>query len=170
VEILNDYLPIVVNAANQHGGMVNKFGGDSTLLVFGAPTPLKESAYHAVLAALQIRQQLDVLNQTKLAQRNFTIKVGTGINTGEVAAGTIGPKERQEYTVIGDSVNLSARIQALNKTYPQHDILISHDTYTALGSRCAEFEFADLGEVTVRGKTNPIKIWGVTGLVKPTTS
>jgi class 3 adenylate cyclase/CheY-like chemotaxis protein len=168
VEILNDYLPIIVNAANQYGGMVNKFGGDSTLLVFGAPKPLRESAYKAIFAALQIRQQLDVLNQTKFSQRNFTIKIGTGINTGEVVAGTIGPKERQEYTVIGDTVNLSSRIQALNKEYPQHDILISDETHSALGSRQSEFEFADLGSVMIRGKTNATKIWGVVGFAKPT--
>jgi adenylate cyclase len=77
-------------------------------------------------------------------------------------AGAVGPPERQEYTVIGDTVNLASRIEGLNKAYPEHDILISGWTYEALGSRRHEFEFADLGELQIRGKAEPVRVWAVT--------
>jgi class 3 adenylate cyclase/CheY-like chemotaxis protein len=170
LEILNDYLPLVVEAAHRNGGMVNKFGGDSTLIVFGAPMPLERSSYRAVRAALQIRNRLEELNKTKFITRDFSLKVGIGINTGEVVAGLVGPKERQEYTVIGDTVNLSSRIQALNKEYPQYDVLISDSTYTALEDRKEEFEVIDLGDVAIRGKTNAVKVWGVADLAKSKSS
>ncbi len=167
LEILNEFLPLVVDAAREHSGMVNKFGGDSTLLIFGAPTPLEENGYHALRAALQIRTRLEDLNKTKFGKRDFSIKVGIGINTGEVVAGVVGTKDRQEYTVIGDSVNLSARIQALNKDYPHYDILISDHTYTALAQRKSAFEFVDLGSMSIRGKTQAVKVWGVVDVAKP---
>jgi class 3 adenylate cyclase/CheY-like chemotaxis protein len=166
LEILNDYLPLVVEAAHRNGGMVNKFGGDSTLIVFGAPMPLERCAYRAVRAALQIRNRLEELNKTKFSTRDFKIKVGIGINTGDVVAGVVGPQERQEYTVIGDTVNLSSRIQALNKDFPQYDILISDSTYSAIAERQSEFEVVDLGNVPIRGKTNAVKVWGVVDSAK----
>jgi len=99
--LLNEYLPVVVDAAQKHGGTVNKFGGDSTLVIYGAPHQLQESAYQAVLTALLMRAGLKRLN-AQLAQRgDAPIRIGIGINTGEVVAGAVGPHDRQEYTVIG---------------------------------------------------------------------
>jgi adenylate cyclase len=161
--LLNEYLPIVVNAAQQHDGVVNKFGGDSTLVIYGAPRQLQESAYQAVLTALQVRASLEALNE-HLAQRSEEpVRIGIGINTGDVVAGAVGPRERQEYTVIGDTVNLASRIEALNKTYPEYDILISQFTYQALASRQAEFDLVSLGEAAIRGKENPVQVWAVRG-------
>jgi adenylate cyclase len=159
VTLLNQYLPVVVNAAQKHDGTVNKFGGDSTLVIYGAPRPLQESAYHAVKTALEMRQNLAHLNQILAAQGQEPIQIGVGINTGVVLAGAVGPPERQEYTVIGDTVNLASRIEALNKEYPQHGILISGQTYEALGSRRAEFAFTDLGEIQIRGKETAVRVW-----------
>jgi len=161
VALLNEYLPVVVDAARAHEGTVNKFGGDSTLVIYGAPRRLQESAYQAVLTALEIRANLEQLNEA-LAERGETpIRIGVGINTGMALAGAVGPPERQEYTVIGDTVNLASRIEALNKAYSNYDILISGWTCQALGSRRAEFEFADLGEVQIRGKVEPVQVWAV---------
>ncbi len=125
VALLNEYLPVVVGAAQKYKGTVNKFGGDSTLVIYGAPKKLQESAYQAVLAALEMRSNLQALNKTLTQRSQAPIRVGVGINTGMVLAGAVGPKERQEYTVIGDTVNLASRIEALNKEYPNYDILIS---------------------------------------------
>ena len=162
VALLNEYLPVVVDAAHMHDGTVNKFGGDSTLVIYGAPKPLQESAYNAVLTALEMKRMLKKLNE-QLAQRGIEpINIGVGINTGQVLAGAVGTPQRQEYTVIGDTVNLASRIESLNKEYPQHGILISGNTYQALGSRRHEFHFTDLGKIQIRGKVDPVHIWAVT--------
>jgi len=161
VALLNEYLPVVVEAAQRHEGTVNKFGGDSTLVIYGAPRRLQESAYQAVLTALEMRAGLERLNEVLAGRGEAPIHIGVGINTGVALAGAVGPRERQEYTVIGDTVNLASRIEALNKVYPDYDVLISGWTYEALGSRRAEFEFADLGEVRIRGKVEPVRVWAV---------
>jgi adenylate cyclase len=161
VALLNEYLPVVVDAAQRHEGTVNKFGGDSTLVIYGAPRRLQESAYQAVLTALEMRANLQALNAKLTERGEDPIRIGVGINTGVALAGAVGPEERQEYTVIGDTVNLASRIEALNKEYPDYDILISGWTHEALGSRRSEFEFADLGEVQIRGKVEPVRVWAV---------
>jgi adenylate cyclase len=161
VALLNEYLPVVVDAAQSHEGTVNKFGGDSTLVIYGAPRRMQESAYQALLTALEMRASLQRLNERLVEQNEDPIRIGVGINTGMALAGAVGPPERQEYTVIGDTVNLASRIEGLNKAYPEHDILISGWTYEALGSRRREFEFADLGEVGIRGKVEPVQVWAV---------
>ncbi|MCP4428604.1 MAG: adenylate/guanylate cyclase domain-containing protein, partial [Chloroflexi bacterium] len=161
VALLNEYLPVVVNAAQSYDGTVNKFGGDSTLVIYGAPKQLQESAYHAVRTALEMQKNLTKLNQQFAKQGQEPVQIGIGINTGTVLAGAVGPPERQEYTVIGDTVNLASRIEALNKEYPQHGVLISGQTYEALGKRQAEFAFTDLGEVQIRGKVDMVRVWAV---------
>jgi putative ABC transport system permease protein len=163
VALLNEYLPVVVQAAQHHAGTVNKFGGDSTLIIYGAPRKLQESAYRAVLTALEIRASLQALNARLTLQGQEPIRIGVGINTGVALAGAVGPEARQEYTVIGDTVNLASRIETLNKEYPQHDILISGWTYDALGTRRREFQFVDLGDIPIRGKAEPVRVWAVVG-------
>ncbi len=162
VRLLNDFLPLVVQAAHKHGGMVNKFGGDSTLIVYGAPYELQDNALKAVLTALEIRIAVRQLN-VSLAERGEILRVGVGINTGMALAGAVGPMERQEYTVVGNTVNLAARIDGLNKQYPEYDILISSWTYDALGDHRSQFHLISLGSVPIRGRNEPIEIWAVKG-------
>jgi len=162
VKLLNEFLPLVVQAAQKHGGMVNKFGGDSTLIVYGAPYEVKDNAFKAVSTALEIRNAVDNLNAS-LSKRGETLRVGVGINTGVALAGAVGPMERQEYTVVGNTVNLAARIDGLNKQYPDHDILISPSTYDALGEHREKFNLVSLGSVQIRGRNEPVEIWAVQG-------
>lgn len=163
VTMLNEYLPLIVQSAQKYGGMVNKFGGDSTLIIYGAPHEMDDSAYQSVLTALEIRTRLAQFN-AHLAQRGEpSLRVGVGINTGVALAGAVGPLERQEYTVVGNTVNLAARIDGLNKQYPQYDILISGWTHEALGMHRSEFEMISLGVVAIRGKNEPVQIWAVKG-------
>jgi class 3 adenylate cyclase/uncharacterized membrane protein affecting hemolysin expression len=163
VTMLNEFLPLVVLAAQKNGGTVNKFGGDSTLVIYGAPREIEDSAYRAVLTALDIRMGVSKLNARLAQNGEGPLRVGIGINTGLALAGAIGPAERQEYTVIGNAVNLAARIDGLNKQFPQHDILISGWTYEALAHHQNEFEQIPLGLVPIRGKNEPVEIWAVKG-------
>ena len=164
VKLLNEFLPLVVQAAQKNGGMVNKFGGDSTLIIYGAPYEVQDNAYKAVLTALEIRMAVRQLN-VSLTEKGEKFRVGVGINTGMALAGAVGPMERQEYTVVGNTVNLAARIDGLNKQFPDHDILISPWTYEALGSHRNKFNMISLGAVQIRGRNEPIEIWAVQGKV-----
>jgi adenylate cyclase len=159
---LNDYFQIVVEAADRHGGIVNKFGGDSTLVLFGLTdeyADARSSATAAVRAALDIRAGMGALSQRRAAEHLPALTAGIGINTGTVIAGLIGAERRMEYTVIGDAVNLSARIQALNREL-EGDILISDATYAAL-DHPAGLELIDYGTHRVKGKSNGVGIYAV---------
>jgi class 3 adenylate cyclase len=160
VALLNEFLPLVVHAAQKHDGTVNKFGGDSTLIIYGAPHEVQDNALKAVLTALEIRQSVQKLN-LRLSKMGEALRVGVGINTGVALAGAVGPMERQEYTVVGNTVNLAARIDGLNKQFPQHDILISSWTYEALGEHRSQFNLTSLGTVPIRGRNEPVEIWSV---------
>ena len=164
VSLLNRFLPLVVQAAQKHGGMVNKFGGDSTLVIYGAPYEVHDNAFKAVSTALEIRTAVRQLN-VGLAEKGETLRVGVGINTGMALAGAVGSMERQEYTVVGNTVNLAARIDGLNKLFPEHDILISPWTYEALGDHRPKFKMVSLGSVEIRGRHDPMEIWTVLGKV-----
>jgi adenylate cyclase len=159
---LNAYFQIVVEAADRYGGVVNKFGGDSTLVLFGLTGErdgARASAEAAVRAALAIRQGMDALNRRRAEAKLPVLAAGIGINTGAVIAGLIGAERRMEYTVIGDAVNLSARIQALNRELDS-DILISEATFAALdgprGPRAI-----DRGVHQVKGKSSGVRVYAV---------
>jgi adenylate cyclase len=162
VSLLNQFLPLVVQAAQKHNGMVNKFGGDSTLIIYGAPYEVKDNAYKAVSTALEIRKAVRQLN-VRLAEHGEILRVGVGINTGVALAGAVGSMERQEYTVVGNTVNLAARIDGLNKQFPEYDILISPWTYEALGAHRDQFKLISLGSVQLRGRNESVEIWAVQG-------
>jgi ABC-type antimicrobial peptide transport system permease subunit len=155
---LNEYFEVIILAVEAHGGIVNRFVGDEAVCVFGAPTELPDHADCTLNAALAIRQGLAYLNARRAAANLPTLKFGMGLNTGEVVAGATGSEERQEYTVIGDAMNVGARIQALNKVFPEYDILLSEFTVAGLKN---DYALTDLGEVEIRGKRRAVRVWGV---------
>jgi adenylate cyclase len=160
---LNQYFEVIILATEAHGGIVNRFVGDEAVCVFGAPTETRDHADRAVQAALSMREGLAYVNRKRTALGQPTLKFGIGLNTGEVTAGATGSEERQEYTVIGDAMNVGARIQALNKTFPDYDILLSEFTHAALGPKAEAYALADLGPVEIRGKTKPVRVMGLVG-------
>src|SRR3989338_7000429 len=158
---LNQYFEVIILATEAHGGIVNRFVGDAAVCVFGAPTEVRDHAQRAVQAALGMREGLAYLNQKRALLGLPTLVFGLGLNTGEVTAGATGSEERQEYTLIGDAMNLGARIEELHKVYPAHDILLSEYTLAALGAAAGQHEFADLGPVEIRGKSQPVRVFGL---------
>lgn len=168
IQGLNDYFQIVVEAADRFGGIVNKFGGDSTLVLFGltdAQGATQASAEAAVRAGLAIRAGLHELNERRSAQGLAPLIAGIGINTGFVMAGLIGTQRRMEYTAIGDAVNLSARIQTLNRKLGT-DLLISHATYKALG-KPDWLKVTDQGMRRLKGKSVRVQVYAIALAAEP---
>jgi adenylate cyclase len=158
---LNAYFAVIIRATEGEGGIVNRFVGDEAVCVFGAPTPYPDHAERGVRAALAIRAGFAELERTRAALGLPTPQFGIGLNSGVVAAGATGSEERQEYTVIGDAMNVGARIQGLTKQFAGHGVLLSEFTVAALGERAARYAPDDLGPVEIRGKSAPVRIYGL---------
>lgn len=127
VEMLNRFFEVVVTAVNREGGWVNKFEGDAALCIFGAPDVDEDHAVKALEAATRMRADLAAV---QLGSER--LGAGIGVASGSVIAGFLGTPERYEYTVIGDSVNLAARLCDAAKTVPGRT-LISRETFEAAG-------------------------------------
>jgi adenylate cyclase len=152
VDRLDGAFAVLVDILDRHGGIVNKFLGDGFLALFGAPLAAEDAAHRAVAAA---REMLDANDRVNKAT-SWPLRIGIGIHIGEVVAGSIGSPRRKEYTVIGDTVNFAARLEALNKEF-NSQFLISADMHAALGNDCKDA--VSLGEVPVRGYDRPVIVW-----------
>jgi adenylate cyclase len=153
---LNRYFERMLAAVEAEGGIVNKFGGDSLLAVFGSPlNPSDDHARRAVRAALRMRSALAEFNREQAQAEMPELRVGFGLATGEVVAGNVGSSRKLEYTVIGDPVNLAARLQELT-TELAAEILVSAET-ARLAS--GEAHLRSLGEIEVRGRVEPVEVF-----------
>jgi class 3 adenylate cyclase len=149
VACLNQLYEAVVPVIERHGGHANKFVGDGLLAVFGAPARHADHAARAVAAACDIAQ----LVREGVAGE---LRVGLGVNSGRVVVGTIGGGRRRDFTVIGDSVNTAARVEATTRVTGD-DILITESTLRALGSSGDEFE--ERPSVPLRGKAATVRLY-----------
>ncbi len=156
VAFLNDYFSEMVDAVFENGGVLDKFIGDGLMAVFGA---LDEPDHqkHAVQTALRMKALLGKINGTRGMHGLPPIAIGVGIHTDEVIVGNIGSRKRLEYTVVGDGVNTSSRLQGLNKEFGT-TILISETTYAAVK---ADFECRQMPEAQLRGKTKNLMFYEV---------
>jgi adenylate cyclase len=154
---LNEYFSRMVEVIFAHHGTIDKFVGDMVMALFGAPVDDRQHADHAVSAALAMSAALGELNQRWTAEGRPTVEIGVGINSGGMIAGNVGSESIMSYTVIGDAVNLGARLESLNKEYGTR-IIISDTTRGRLTGR---FNLRHLGEVVVKGKTQAVGIWEV---------
>jgi adenylate cyclase len=157
VSQLNDYFTRMVKVLFEHRGTLDKFVGDMVMALFGAPLDDEEHAEHAVLTALAMVRALDVLNAEWAEFGIPRLDIGIGINTGEMVAGNIGSDTIMSYTVIGDAVNLGARLESLNKEYGTR-IIISEATRSQLKG---QYDIRPLGSVTVKGKSQSVAIYEV---------
>jgi adenylate cyclase len=159
VAVLNVYFTHMVDIVFRHKGTLDKFVGDMVMALFGAPLDDADHADHAVEAALEMIDELQRLNKGWQAEGRTELDIGIGINTGSMIAGNIGSEAIMSYTVIGDAVNLGARLESLNKNYGTR-IIISDATRSRLKGRYA---FRALGEVVVKGKSYAVPIFEVVG-------
>lgn len=160
VAFLNEYLTEMSEAIRPWGGYLNNFIGDAIVTVFGAPADQPDKEWLAVRAALEMRRRLVELNRRRTRRGDLPIDSGIGISTGEAVAGQIGSLERLMYTVIGDTVNVAARLEALTKEYAQHPILINSPTADALKQR-GDIELECLGPISVKGRAEPVDVYAV---------
>ncbi len=152
VDRLDGAFAVLVDILDRHGGIVNKFLGDGFLALFGAPLETEDATRHAVDAA---REMLIAMEQNNKASA-WPLRIGIGLHFGEVVAGNIGSPRRKEYTVIGDTVNLAARIESLNKQF-NSQFLVSAVVRDMLGQAAADAR--PLGDVAIRGYDHPMAIW-----------
>jgi adenylate cyclase len=148
----------MIDVIFKYEGTLDKFIGDAIMAVFGAPIAHKDDPERAVRAAVEMRQRLREFNAERRQVGKPAIETGIGICNGEVVSGTIGSDERLEYTVIGDAVNLSARLETLTKEYPDYKILMNDAVQAQLKS---EIPTRYLGEEQIRGKSQPVRVYGV---------
>ena len=159
VGMLNEYFSAMVDLVFARKGTLDKFVGDMVMALFGAPLDDPQHADHAVEAALDMVEALAVLNARWKNEGRPELDIGVGINTGPMIAGNIGSSAIMSYTVIGDAVNLGSRLESLNKQYGTR-IIISEATRQRLS---CEYRLRPLGDVLVKGKTQPVAIFEVLG-------
>jgi len=163
VSLLNTYFETMVEAVFNYEGTLDKFIGDALMAVFGAPLPLESHAWMSIQSALEMRRRLAEFNRDRPEETK--IKIGIGISSGEVVSGNIGSHKRMDYTVIGDGVDISSRLEGLTKQYgttdPQGcDIILSEFTYQFCKDQILARE---LDRIRVKGKNRPINIYELIG-------
>jgi adenylate cyclase len=155
VRLLNEYLTAMTNIVFKYEGLLDKYIGDAIMAVFGAPLDQPDHAERACRTALEMTAELGKLQKKWESEGRPVIRIGVGINTGDMVVGNMGSDMRFDYTVMGDSVNLGARLEGINKEYGT-SIVISQYTYERIKDRlfCREID-----SVRVKGKHVPVKIY-----------
>ncbi|MBY0469550.1 HAMP domain-containing protein [bacterium] len=157
VELINGYMTRMVRIIFAHGGVVDKYVGDAIMAVYGTPISHENDSLRAVSAALRMRAELKRFNEDQAANGKPVIAIGMGMHTGSVVAGNIGSPERMEYTILGDNVNLTSRMESLTKEF-KTDILISDETYAEI----QEFIHCEArGTTKVKGKAEEVAVYEV---------
>lgn len=161
VQLLNEYFTRMIHIVTEHQGMVDKLMGDSVMALFGAPLTLGNEPIQAVRCALEMQRSVEAFNAERKSLGQPPLEMGIGINTGLVVAGNIGSAMRMEYTVIGDNVNIAARLQGMAQ---QGEVLVSEVTYNKVRDHvCA----SKLETIALRGKSRHIDVFRIDSLRHP---
>lgn len=153
VNFLNQYLAAMTNIVLTENGTLDKYVGDEIMAFWGAPLPNEEHAFLACKTAVKMIETLNVLNASW--PENRQLRIGIGVNTGQMLVGQVGSESRMDYTVMGDHVNLGARLEGVNKVYGT-EIIISEYTYNCVKEKITARE---LDWIRVKGKHKPVKIF-----------
>jgi class 3 adenylate cyclase/CHASE2 domain-containing sensor protein len=155
VKFMNEYLSAMTDIIQEHGGFVDKYIGDAIVAVFGAPLDDADHAANAVNAALRCRERLDKLNRDPTEWQRFSLRQRIGLNSGDALVGNIGSRQRFNYTVMGDTVNVASRLEGANK-YFGTSIMAAKSTFDRAA---ASFAWRQLDTIRVQGRDEPISIY-----------
>lgn len=157
VSLLNEYFTIMVDCIRKEGGMLDKFIGDALMAGFGIPIPGEHDEDAALRTAIEMIRKLDQWNLRREAAGKLPLHIGIGLNTDQVVSGNIGSPKRMDFTMIGDGVNLAARLESACKQYSAR-LLISEYTHAGLKGT---YRMRDIDDVIVKGKSEPVRIYEV---------
>ena len=157
VALLNEYFTLMVDCIQRESGFLDKFIGDAIMAAFGIPVAHDDDADRSVRTAIAMINELWAWNKVRIGEGKMPVDIGIGLNTDNVVSGTIGSKKRMDYTIIGDGVNLAARLESACKQYGAH-ILVSEFTYKQLRGT---YYSRELDLVVVKGKTQPVAIYEI---------
>lgn len=161
--MLNTCLESVCSAIEAHGGVVDKFTGDAVMALFGAPLGHDDDTLRAARALLAVEQAMVSVNQRlQVSGSTEPLRLGAGLHTGLVVAGNMGSRNRMNYTVIGDAVNLASRLEGLTRYYHVSNV-VSEASVHALGTASKQFLWRELDRVRVKGKQSPVTILQLLG-------
>jgi len=159
VDILNNYLELTTRCIFRHGGTLDKFVGDATMAVFNSPFDTEDYIYKAILTAWDIVCGGNKIERECIERYGKKVGFGVGVNCGPAVVGNIGCEFRMDYTAIGDTVNTAARLES---NAPKGNVYISQAVRDSLGDRIT---VEDVGEIPLKGKSNGIFVYTVTGVV-----
>ena len=154
VALLNEYFEIMVDAIAEQGGMLDKFIGDAIMAAFGIPAAHEDDEDRGVRAGINMIKRLWEWNEQREIEGKMPVDMGLGLNTDSVVSGNIGSSKRMDYTMIGDGVNLAARLESACKQYSAR-ILISDYTFQKLKGT---YQIRYIDDVVVKGKTEPVGV------------
>ena len=153
-QLMNALLTPMTRVIHKNRGTIDKYMGDAIMSFWGAPVADSEHARHALYAAMEMMDELKIM-QTEFKQRGWPeVNIGIGLNTGDMNVGNMGSEFRMAYTVLGDAVNLGSRLEGLTKNYGVN-IIVSETTRNEI----PEFAFRELDLVRVKGKQEPVAIF-----------
>jgi adenylate cyclase len=155
VTLLNEFFTVMTDAIFKTGGTLDKFIGDCIMALFGSPIPAEDSPLRAIEAAAEMQRQARELSESRVSAGLNSIHIGIGIHTGQAVVGNIGSTQRMQYTAIGDTVNIAARLVGKAAA---GEILVSSATRDALGDRCSA---APLGELELKGRAGKVGVHSV---------
>ena len=160
IGILNEYFTPMTQIIMSHQGTLDKYIGDAIMALWGAPVVMPDHARHACAAALHMQRELRVLQKGWQERRFPVLWARVGLHSGPVVAGNVGSKDRFNFTVLGDTVNLASRLEGLNKLYGT-EIILSESTYRQVAD---EFLVRELDTVQVKGRVQPVIIYDLVGV------
>ena len=167
-EWLNEYFGVLIPIVTENNGVVNKLDGDSVLAFFGILPKIlspQMSAFNACHAAMQMNETINELNKKRVERGDLPFITGIGVHTGEVIAGGLGTRDRIHYTIIGDTVNTTQRIEGLTRElFQKSGVLISQATLDVLGDQRSFFVYEPIGWHTVKGKEERIMVYQLISL------